>query len=59
MTLGEAKAQLAQKIADAINESKLNPTMIRLMLADIDRTLAQLEEQQYQQSIAEKEVKDA
>ena len=59
MTLGQARAQFAQKIADVINESKLNPTIIRLTLAEIDRTLAQLEEQQYQQSIAEKEVKDA
>lgn len=59
MTVYEAKAQLAQRIADAINESKLNPTMIRLTLAEMDRAVAQLEEQQYQQSIAEKEVKDA
>lgn len=54
MTVYEAKAQFAQKIADAINESKLNPTMIRITLAEMDRTVAQLEEQQYQQSIAEK-----
>lgn len=59
MTLTEAKLDFTQKIANAINESKLNPTMIRLILADMDRTLAQLEEQQYQSATAEKEVTDA
>ena len=56
MTLAEAKVDFSQKIANAINESKLNPTMMRLILADMDRTLAQLEEQQFQQALeSEKE----
>lgn len=55
MTLNEAKAQFAQTIATAINESKLPPTVIRLILADMDRAVAQLEEEQYQKSIASEE----
>ena len=58
MTIGEARAKFSQKIADVINESKLNPTMIRLILADMDRTLAQLEEQQYQSAVAENGEQD-
>ena len=59
MTLNEARVDLSKKLADAINESKLNPTTIRLILADLDNVLAQLEEQQYQSAIAEKEGEDA
>ena len=51
MTLVDAKIDFSQKLANAINESKLNPTMMRLILADMDRTLAQLEEQQFQQAL--------
>lgn len=51
MTITEAKIDFSQKLANAINESKLNPTMMRLILADMDRTLAQLEEQQFQQAL--------
>ena len=54
MTLSEAKVQFATQLATAINESHLPPTVIRNVLADMDRVVAQLEEQQYQQSIAEK-----
>ena len=59
MTLVDAKIDFSQKLANAINESKLNPTMMRLILADMDRTLAQLEEQQFQQALeSEKESND-
>lgn len=51
MTIADAKIDFSQKLANAINESKLNPTMMRLILADMDRTLAQLEEQQFQQAL--------
>lgn len=54
MTLIEARIDLSQKIADAINESKMPPTMARLVLADIDRALAQEEERLYQLAVAEK-----
>jgi len=55
MTLSEAKLQFAQSIANLINESHLPPTVCRIVLADIDRTLAQLEEQQFQKSLEGKE----
>ena len=55
MTLSEAKLQFAQSIANLINESHLPPTVCRLVLADIDRTLAQLEEQQFQKALEGKE----
>ena len=48
MTLAEAKGVFAKKIADTINESKLPPTIVRMVLADIDKAVAVLEEQQYQ-----------
>ena len=54
MTITEAKIDFSQKLANAINESKLNPTMMRLILADMDRTLAQLEKLQFQAQFEEK-----
>lgn len=59
MTLSEAKMQFAQNMANMINESKLPPTVIRNVLADMDRAVAQLEEQQYQSACAAKEKDDA
>lgn len=53
MTLTEARTEFTQKVADAINQSKLPPTVIRLVLADMDRAVAQMEEEQWQKSIAE------
>ena len=55
MTLAEAKGVFAKKIADTINESKLPPTIVRMVLADIDKAVAVLEEQQYQKSMASEE----
>ena len=51
MRLTDAKIELSQKIADALNESKLNPTQKIMILMEISRTLAQLEEQQFQQAL--------
>lgn len=48
MTITEARIDLSQKLADAINTSHLPPTMVRLVLADLDRALAQEEERLYQ-----------
>lgn len=50
MTLSEAKLSFAQSVANLINESHLPPTICRIVLADIDRTLAELEEQQFQKA---------
>lgn len=50
MTLSEAKLNFAQSVANLINESHLPPTICRIVLADIDRTLAELEEQQFQKA---------
>ena len=58
MTINEAKFSLAQIIADAINESHLPPTMVRLVLADLDRALAQEEERLYQLALSEKGESD-
>jgi hypothetical protein len=51
MTLSEAKMAFANKLATDINESKLPPTVIRIVLADMDRAVAQLEEQQFQSAL--------
>ena len=60
MTLSEAKMQFAQNMANLINESKLPPTVIRNILADMDRAVARLEEEQFQKSLASGEgEKDA
>lgn len=58
MTITEARIDLSQKLADAINESKLNPTMVRLVLSDLDRALAQEEERLYQLALNEKGESD-
>lgn len=58
MTLPEAKLKLAQDIAELINNSKLPPTICRMVLMDIDRSLAQLEEDIFQKSL-EKGEEDA
>lgn len=58
MTITEARIDLSQKLADAINESKLNPTMVRLVLSDLDRALAQEEERLYQLAVGEKGESD-
>ena len=47
MTFNEAKNLLAQKIADAVNESDLPPTACRMILNDIDMQLEAMEEEQY------------
>lgn len=58
MTITEARIDLSQKIADAINESHLPPTMVRLVLSDLDRALAQEEERLYQLALSEKGESD-
>ena len=55
MTLAEAKLAFANTIAQAVNESKLPPTVVRNVLADIDRAVAQLEEQQFQSALTAEE----
>ena len=52
MKLAEDKMKLAQDIASLINNSLLPPTVIRMVLADIDRMVAQLEETQYQKALS-------
>lgn len=58
MTITEARIDLSQKLADAINTSHLPPTMVRLVLADLDRALAQEEERLYQLALSEKGESD-
>lgn len=57
MTIVEARIDLTQKIADAINDAKLPPTMVRLILGDLDKVLEQEEDRLYQNAISEKESK--
>lgn len=57
MTLNETKLQFAQDLAKMINESHLPPTVIRNVLADMDRVVAKIEEEAWQKSL-EKEYEN-